>query len=203
MKVSLQKGLPAGQRARAAALYWQAFGGKLGTVMGPEARALPFLERVMRADHAIVALDETGLLLGMAGFKTRAGSFAGGTGADIRAVYGRFGAAWRLPLLWMLGNEVDNDRFLLDGICVSRTARGIGIGSALMAAICDEAQARGFAQVRLDVIDSNWRARALYERLGFTVEKVQRIGWLRHVYGFGAVTTMVKTVIPARQALAH
>ena len=94
----------------------------------------------------------------------------------------------------MLGREVDNDRLLLDGICVTRAARGQGIGTALMAAIGDEAAARGYGQVRLDVIDSNWRAKALYERLGFRVEKTTSIGLLRFIYGFRAAITMVKEV---------
>ena len=192
MTVSLRIGLPLHLRAEAVQLYWQAFGGKLGRVMGPEPLALRFLTRVLRGDHAIVALDAKGALLGMAGFKTPAGSFAGGEMADVLAIYGRFGAAWRLPLLWMLGHEVDNDRFLLDGICVARGARGRGIGSALMQAIEAEAVARGYEQVRLDVIDSNWRAKALYLRLGYAVEKTDDIGLLRFAFGFRSATTMVK-----------
>ena len=192
MTVTLQIGLPPHLRAEAVQLYWQAFGGKLGRVMGPERLALRFLTRVLRGDHAIVALDAKGGLLGMAGFKTPAGSFAGGEVADVLAIYGKLGAAWRLPLLWMLGHEVDNDRFLLDGICVVRGARGHGIGSALMQAIEAEAVARGYEQVRLDVIDSNWRAKALYLRLGYTVEKTDDIGLLRFAFGFRSATTMVK-----------
>lgn len=192
MTVSLHIGLPPHLRAEAVELYWQAFGGKLGRVMGPERLALRFLTRVLRGDHAIVALDAKGALLGMAGFKTPAGSFAGGEMADVLAIYGRLGAAWRLPLLWMLGHEVDNDRFLLDGICVARAARGQGIGSALMQAIEAEAVARGYEQVRLDVIDSNWRAKALYLRLGYAVEKTDDIGLLRFAFGFRSATTMVK-----------
>lgn len=192
MTVSLHIGLPLHLRAEAVQLYWQAFGGKLGRVMGPEPLALRFLARVLRGDHAIVALDAKGALLGMAGFKTPAGSFAGGEMADVLAIYGRLGAAWRLPLLWMLGHEVDNDRFLLDGICVARSARGRGIGSALMQAIEAEAVARGYEQVRLDVIDSNWRAKALYLRLGYAVEKTDDIGLLRFAFGFRSATTMVK-----------
>lgn len=192
MTVSLRIGLPLHLRAEAVQLYWQAFGGKLGRVMGPEPLALRFLTRVLRGDHAIVALDAKGALLGMAGFKTPAGSFAGGEMADVLAIYGRFGAAWRLPLLWMLGHEVDNDRFLLDGICVARGARGRGIGSALMQAIEAEAVARGYEQVRLDVIDSNWRAKALYLRLSYAVEKTDDIGLLRFAFGFRSATTMVK-----------
>lgn len=194
MTVTIQKGLPEALRADAAALYWQAFGGKLGRIMGPDARAERFLLRVIRADHALVALDEAGQLLGLAGFKTPAGSFAGGAPADLRAVYGWMGAAWRLPLLAGLSDGVDNDRFLLDGLCVASSARSTGIGRALLAAIEDEARARGYAHVRLDVIDTNWRAKALYERLGYQVTKTESIGILRYAFGFEAAVTMVKPV---------
>ncbi|GLS87523.1 molybdopterin-guanine dinucleotide biosynthesis protein MobC [Cypionkella aquatica] len=189
--IHYQHGLPEHLRPQAVALYWHAFGGKLGTVMGPAPKALHFLTRVLRANHAIVALDDAGNLLGMAGFKTAAGSFAGGEIADIRHVYGSFGAAWRLPLLWMLSDD-EQAHFLLDGICVAPAARGLGIGSALMTAIEAEARARGYASVRLDVIDSNWRAKALYQRLGYRVAKIQNLGMLRHAFGFRAAITMVK-----------
>lgn len=192
--ITVSLGLPPSLRDQAAVIYWQAFGGKLGRVMGPDARAHAFLARVMRADHVLVARDATGALLGLAGFKTPQGSFAGGSWTDMRAVYGLAGLAWRLPLLALLSREVDNDRFLLDGICVAPVARGLGVGSALMAAIEDEARARGYAYVRLDVIDTNWRARALYERLGYMGVKTVPLGPLRHVFGFDAAVTMVKPV---------
>ena len=192
MMITLHHGLPPALLPDAAQMYWQAFGGKLGQVMGPEPRALRYFQRVIQPQFAIVALDAGGQLLGMAGYKTPAGSFAGGNGTDLCAIYGLFGSAWRMPLLWFLGREVDNDRFLLDGICVSRDARGMGIGSALMDAICAEAIARGYGAVRLDVIDTNWRAKALYERLGFVVEKTTSIGILQLAFGFRSATTMVK-----------
>jgi len=184
-------GLPPDQRAAAARLYWQAFGGKLGRVMGPEARALAFLVRVIREDHVIAAL-EGDTLLGLIGFKTPQGAFAGGDMADLRAVYGLTGSLWRGALLEMLSREVDSERFLVDGICVAAEARGHGIGSALIEAICAEARARGYAEVRLDVIDINPRARALYERHGFVATRTAPMGPLRHVFGFAAATTMVR-----------
>lgn len=195
MNVTIRRGLPFDLRPQAARLYWQAFGGKLGSVLGPEDRALAYVTRVIRADHVFIALDDRGDLLGLAGFKTPQGSFAGGTPADLRAVYGHFGGWWRAALFGWLGREVDNDRFLVDGICVSREARGRGIGSALLDALCAEGAARGYHSVRLDVIDTNWRARALYERQGFTPLATRPIGLLRHVFGFAAATTMVRPVI--------
>ncbi len=193
MNVQIVFGLPAAMQADAVRLYWQAFGGKLGTVLGPEPLALAFLTRVMRKDHAFAAIQD-GRLLGMVGFKTPAGSFAGGAMADLVAVYGRFGATWRAGLLALLNRDVDNDRFLLDGICVASEARSRGIGAQLLAAIETEALTRGYGAVRLDVIGENWRARALYERQGFVVERTHRLGLLRHVFGFATSLSMVKTV---------
>jgi ribosomal protein S18 acetylase RimI-like enzyme len=195
MTLHLCLGLPPGQRAAAARLYWQAFGGKLGRVMGPEPRALAFLTRVIREDHVIAALDGD-RLLGVIGFKTPQGAFAGGEMADLRAVYGVPGSLWRGALLRMLSREVDRDRFLIDGICVAAEARGLGIGSALIEALCVEARSRGYAEVRLDVIDSNPRARALYERQGFTATQTTGMGPLRHVFGFSSATTMVRPTAP-------
>lgn len=190
----VQRALPDGLRADAARLYWEAFGDKLGPVLGPEPRALDFFERVIRADHCYVALDDQGQLIGLAGFKTPEGSFAGGTRRDLRQVYGIAGALWRGFLLWALNREVDNDRFLLDGICVTAAARGHGVGSALIDRICDEGLLLGYRSVRLDVVDTNLRAQALYERLGFVAVQTEKIGLLRYVFGFSAATTMVKPI---------
>jgi ribosomal protein S18 acetylase RimI-like enzyme len=194
MTITVSRGLPEDLRTEAAAIYWQAFGGKLGRVLGPDDRAIAFLMRTIQSTHCLIARSADGRLLGIAGFKTAAGAFAGGSFADLHAVYGYGGALWRAGLLHLLERDLDNQRFLLDGICVAREARGQGVGSALLEAICAEAQARGYIAVRLDVIDSNWRAKALYERMGFLPVGTTPIGMLRHVFGFDASTTMVRPV---------
>ena len=199
MGVTIFSGLHAHLRADAARLYWEAFGGKLGRVLGPEPLALAFFERVIRTDHCLAALDETGALIGVAGFKTPSGSFAGGSWDDLTAVYGPFGGRWRGCILWALNREVDNDRFLLDGICVARNQRGRGVGSLLLAGLYDEAARRGYRSIRLDVIDANWRARALYEREGFMATKTESLGPLRHLFGFAASTTMVRPLVARKK----
>ncbi|MDQ2066307.1 GNAT family N-acetyltransferase [Xinfangfangia sp. CPCC 101601] len=190
--IQITKGFPEDQRATVAALYWEAFGGKLGKVFGPDARALRYITQIMRPDHCCVAIDPSGRVLGVAGFKTPEGGFVNGTSAQMQAVYGWFGARWRGFALWLLAHEVDNENFLIDGIAVTRAARGQGIGTALLEALCQEGQARGYASIRLEVIDSNWRAKALYERQGFVVGRTDRLGLLGLVFGFKAATTMLR-----------
>ena len=79
----------------------------------------------------------------------------------------------------------------MDGICVDAAARGQGVGTRLLNAVKSEAAKRDLGHVRLDVIDTNPKARALYERQGFVAQGTQDIGPLRHVFGFRRATQMV------------
>ncbi len=183
-------GLPPHLKPAAARLYWEAFGGKLGRVLGPTDRAMRFLDRIIRCDHAIVAVQD-GRLVGLVGFKTPGAAFADGGFGDLWAIYGP-GALWRAAALRLLSREVDNERFLLDGLCVAAGARGTGVGTALLEALGAEGRRRGYRALRLDVVDTNPRARALYERLGFRAIRTTATGPLRLLFGFRAATTMVR-----------
>ncbi len=192
MGVTIFRGLHPQLRPQAARLYWEAFGGKLGRVLGPDDRALRFFERVIRGDLCFSAVGDGGELVGIAGYKTPAGSFAGGTWEDLTQVYGRIGGRLRGSLLWALGRDVDNDRFLIDGICVASAHRGKGVGSMLLRALYQEAAERGYGSVRLDVVQDNFRARALYERQGFRAVRTDKLGVLRFLFGFASSTVMVR-----------
>ena len=82
----------------------------------------------------------------------------------------------------------------MDGLFVAPEARGLGVGTALLDAVVDEAKRRGYTQVRLDVVDTNPRAKALYKHVGFKELKTVKIGLLKHIFGFSASTTMVRDV---------
>ena len=194
---SVSKGLADHHREAAGRLFWQAFRGKLGFALGPDEKALDFLERAMGRDTVLCALSETGDLVGVAGFKTPQGGFVGGSLKDLGAVYGPWGGVWRGALLSLLERACEPGVLLMDGIFVAEAGRGQGVGSALLAAVEEHARAAGLSQVRLDVIDTNPRARALYERHGFKAGGTQSLGVLRHVFGFASATTMTKAVAAA------
>lgn len=189
MKIS--SGFAPCERAQVAALYWDAFGAKLGRVMWPQDKALAFITAVVDPRHAICARDDTGAILGVAGFKTMNGALVDGTLRDLARVYGVWGSLWRAAVLQMLQRDTDNQRFLMDGIFVAPAARGRGVGTALLDGVIAAAAAHGYARVRLDVVDVNPRARALYARHGFVATDTQQIGVLRHIFAFRSATTMV------------
>jgi GNAT superfamily N-acetyltransferase len=59
----------------------------------------------------------------------------------------------------------------LEDLYVEDSARGIGLGRALVQAALDRARERGCRRVELDVNTGNATARALYESLGFATGK--------------------------------
>jgi GNAT superfamily N-acetyltransferase len=192
MKITV--GIPQKDREEAATLYWEAFGEKLGFTLGPKYLALMFVRSVLRPDHGICAHDDDGRLLGIAGFKTSNGALVDGDFSDLRKTYGWVSAAIRASLLALLERDLENERFLMDGLFVAPEARGLGVGTALLDAIFDEAKRRGYTQVRLDVVDSNPRAKALYLHVGFKEVDTVKMGPLKYVFGFSAATTMVRDV---------
>lgn len=185
---AIRRGFEEQHRANAAHLYMEAFGAKIGGVLGP--RGTEFIAAMLRSDHAITAVAGDGALLGIAGFKTEEGTFVGGEFSDLTDFYGWFGGAWRGLVLSVLERKIEPSCLLMDSICVDRAARGQGVGSALLDAVTEEARTRNLSEVRLDVIDSNPRAKALYERKGFIEGETSELGPLKHVFGFTSATTM-------------
>lgn len=191
---TLSAGFTDAERTTVATLYWAAFRAKLGRLLGPDARALAFFAQIITPEFAITARDASGTVIGVAGFKTSKGALTGGGLRDIAQHYGWLAALWKGPLLGMLERDLAQDTLLMDGICVDACARGLGVGTALLHAIKSEAATRGLRHVRLDVIDINPRARALYTREGFVAGTPQHIGPLRLLFGFSSSTPMIWTV---------
>lgn len=189
------RGFPEHLRRQAAGLYFKAFEGKIGGILNRDGRGIRFIELVISSRFAISATSSDGSkLLGIAGYKTSDGSLVGGTLTDLASVYGWFGAIWRAIPLSLLERELEEQVLLMDGIAVAEEARGLGIGTKLLHAIIKEAEHQGKNEVRLDVIDTNPRAKALYERNGFIEQKTEKLGPFSFLFGFSASTTMKYTI---------
>lgn len=189
--MDVRRGVPAGAESAVAALYWEAFGRKLGPALGPDDAGRAFLARHLNHDRGIVVLGRDGrAVLGVAGYQLGARALLGGTAGDVLAQYGRVRGLPRLALLALLERTAAPGELVMDGICVAPQARGGGIGGRLLDEVAAVAVEEGCHRIRLDVIDANPRARALYERNGFTAVRTHRTPYLRAMMGFGAVTTM-------------
>ncbi|MFJ8432091.1 GNAT family N-acetyltransferase [Kitasatospora sp. NPDC094019] len=191
--VTVRRGLPAGTEQRAAELYWTAFGRKLGPALNPPDKAVPFIAAHLNADRAVCALLD-GQLVGLAGYRQGGRGLTGGSARAVLRAYGHLRGLHRLLLLGLFERRPGPGELLMDGIAVSPGLRGRGVGSLLIEEVTAVAAERGFREIRLDVIDTNPRARALYERLGFTAVRTEQTPYLRGLLGFGAVTAMRRPV---------
>ncbi len=194
MVFTISKGFEDAERPRIAALYWEAFARKLTFVMGPPSLGQYFITTHLSPDFALIARAQDGSVQGVAGFKTAEGALIGGEMSDLAQVYGWLSTLWRAPLLTLVERKLEEDVLLMDGICVASEARRSGVGTALLEAIRNEACAQGKRTVRLDVIDTNPRAKALYQRQGFKAIETNDIGPLRWIFGFQSSTTMHQIV---------
>lgn len=192
----LCRGIPEGAEQQVAALYWEAFGRKLGSALGPPDKGRAFLAAHLHHDRGIAVLDGTGRVVGVAGYDLAGRGLTGGSARDVLSAYGPLGGLPRLALLALFTRKPAERELVMDGICVAAPHRGTGIGSLLLREIAAVAAEHARTRIRLDVIDVNPRARALYTRHGFTAVRTQRTPFLRTLMGFGAVTTMHRAVTP-------
>lgn len=70
---------------------------------------------------------------------------------------------------WLIVDELH-----INSLAVDVSRRRAGIGTALMRGVLADAEREGATRATLEVRRSNDAARALYERLGFTVEAVRQ-----------------------------
>lgn len=191
---AIRRGVPSGAEERVASLYWEAFGRKLGAALGPAEDGRAFIARHLHHDRAAVALAPGGRVVGVAGYRLGGRGLVGGGVRDVLSRYGLVRGLPRLAVLALLERTPEPGELVMDGIAVDPAHRGAGIGGLLLTEIAAIAAAHGCSRIRLDVIDVNPRARALYERHGFAAVRTERTPYLRGLMGFGAVTTMHRAV---------
>ncbi len=188
----IQLGVPESHRHTAARLYDEAFSQKLAPIMPDRERRQALLSESLDPERAIVVLGE-GQLLGLAGFHHDGRSLSGAIDwQGLRRHVGLWGALRATLVATLLERAPAPGELLMDGICVAPDARGRGLGTRLLRALCDHGAHLGIDRIRLDVIDTNPRARRLYEREGFVATETTELGPLRALFGFSAATTMVK-----------
>lgn len=191
--IRVQQGFSTEHRHTLADLYYIAFKDKLHPIFRDEAKAKMILAESFNPEYALIAVqDETAI--GIAGFKDTAGSLVDIQSDLMVKAFGFFGGWLRIFGLLLLERSLESGILLMDGIVVSPTHRGHGIGSQLLDAVIAYAREKDYQQVRLDVIDTNPRARQLYERKGFIAGKTENVSWLKPIFGFSSSTTMYKPV---------
>ena len=86
------------------------------------------------------------------------------------------------------------NELVVEALAVSPDHRGSGIGSELLDHAARVAATEGYQRLSLEVVDTNPRARALYEKFGFRKTRSEKVGSLSSELGFSEVFLMSKSL---------
>ena len=191
MNLEIRFGVPKNQLVRVAKILYESFEDKFGNIFGDKNKFIIFISSCLRNDRTLVAFKD-GLAVGFAGLEYDGKSFININFTQNLKTFGL--GALRIAFLGgiFLFNRAAENEILLDSLAVSTNERGKGIGSKLIHSVIDHARSHGFYQIRLEVIETNQKARRLYERFGFEEFKIQKVPFpFNKLLGFGSVTEMI------------
>ena len=190
-EIIYQVGIPHEFMDEAIALYEEAFGKKIAVAIKEDSERRRVLLSSFVPEYAISALASD-RLVGIAGIHTKKGSLTGGIGYKELISQLGFIKGNKAALIFSLYERKPKEgELVMDGITVHSEYRGKGIGGMLLTKVKEYALQHGLSCIRLDVIDINPRAKALYERSGFKVVKKEEFPYLKNVLGFGGSETMI------------
>jgi ribosomal protein S18 acetylase RimI-like enzyme len=142
--------------------------------------------------HARYAL-EGDQVLGAAGLEYDGRHFLRLKWAVLRREFGFFGTLGRWLFSWMSTMQrMGRDTMRIAVIAATENARGRGVGTFLLEDTFAFARSQGYKKLKLEVVDTNPRARALYERVGFRTVRRIRTGFITRRGGFGGFDVMEK-----------
>lgn len=192
-KLIIKKGWHNQNRTRIAELYDEAFGQKISLAVPSSSVRSSLLAECFESEYSFVALYEN-QIVGIAGFQTNKGSFTDGISyRDLVRKLGLWAGNWAAFIFYFYEREPAPGELILDGIAVHPDFRGKGIGTELLASVVSHARENNYNKVKLDVIDTNTKARKLYERQGFKHAKTEHFPYLRWLLGFGGSTTLERS----------
>ncbi|MEI8132663.1 MAG: GNAT family N-acetyltransferase [Leptolinea sp.] len=132
--------------------------------------------------------------VGVLGIEDDHGRFMEFDLAELTKEFGFVGGFYRFLWLKFIGLIEKRPRHTLrvEAIAVSENVRGKGIGTRLLESVITRARAEGYDAVALEVVDTNPRARRLYESMGFKLTKTSHFGPFTHQAGFSASNNLRK-----------
>ena len=193
--VTLQKGLPTELISSAANLFLNAFGSKFYPILGHGEKTKELIESSINAASCIYAFED-GELLGILAIQEKNKSFVDISFNNIKSRYGLVKGIIKAVLLSLFIYKPDDNEIHIECVAVANSAQGKGIGTRLLNELFLQAATESIQKVTLEVISTNTKAKSLYERLGFRIEKTSNIWPLNKIVGwsFDKIFNMSKSI---------
>ncbi|MCL4378787.1 MAG: GNAT family N-acetyltransferase [Actinobacteria bacterium] len=125
-------------------------------------------------------------VVGLIGLQYENKNFIEFTYDDLRKYFNPFQSYFIYSIYKMSSPKLKDGVLRIDSIAVDSSFRSLGIGTKLINRVFEFAKTRGFREVILEVVDTNPRAKDLYERIGFKQKKIIRYYFLTRPAGFSS-----------------
>lgn len=193
--------LPPELNMPAARLFVRGFHDKIRPIFGDAERSRRFVAANLDPRYCLAALSEQGLV-GILGVQTQGDGFLNVKREAMVTEYGWIRGSIKFTIYHRLSQVDAADEWYVDGLVVAEGMRGQGIGTGLLDLFERTARERGATMVSLDVVDTNPRAKALYERHGFMATKETSIRPFNRVFRlpYAAMTRMIKPLTAQDEA---
>ena len=188
------------QKKEVARLYYQAFTKKFNYLWfftKEEEKAFQVLARSLQYNYGLYAL-EGNKVLGFIGLNKKNETFFPAIYTSFTKAFGVIGGTWRyvgFGIYRLTKESLDTKTLYIDPVVVSAEARGMGIGTKLFDSTIELSKQLKLNYVTLDVVDTNPKAKKLYEKLGFKVLKEGNTKWITKKAGFEKYFHMKKNIL--------
>jgi ribosomal protein S18 acetylase RimI-like enzyme len=191
--VELRSGMPEEFRREVAEIVYEAFQQKLAPLIGSPEQGIAILEKALDPALAIIAVCQ-GQAVGIAGLQYDGCNFINPQRSEFIRQFGLVSGTLRFVMFKTFALAYFQSDMYIDILAVSPAMRGKGVGTLLLDAVFHTARDKGFGSVSLEVVDTNPKARRLYERVGFVAKHTYHYPYLRGISGFSASIKMVKSL---------
>ena len=182
-KINIYKGLPKKHIGSVTDLLLSELGEKFIPILGEKEKAKQLLELSINQENCFF-VERDSKLLGFLAFQINNTVFVNSSLSTIISIYGVISGTIKAIDLKMLEHKTNSSEIHIEAIVVSKQARGLGIGTKLIDTIFQFANQKGYKTITLEVIDTNPRAKDLYKRLGFKVDKKSNIWPINKLIGW-------------------
>lgn len=190
MQVQIQQKIQKTQKKEIAKILYESFKEKIGKLFKDQEKAIKLFSKLIRENQILVALDK-GKPVGFVGLHYNKKHFLQFSFKEIIKIYGLETIRASLYFLTNLFENIQPNQLHLEIIAVDEKQRTKGIGTKLILSTIEYAKQKGFHQIRLEVVNTNPKAKKLYEKTGFKKSKDRKIPYPVHIFtSFSKITEM-------------
>ena len=190
VSIQIQSGIPEQQRITVATIFYESFQDKFARLFGDHRKAIQLISLIIREDRILSALID-GQVVGFAGLHYKGKHFLKFQITEIVRIYRLIALRVMLYFLITSFNVLNTNQLHLEVLAVNEHYRNHGIGTKLLHSTIAFAQQQGLSQIRLEVVNTNPKAKKLYERIGFQKVHDHKISCpFNLLTGFSTITDM-------------